>query len=94
MNPTTVFNLRGSYSKIVDSFEAENARIEPKTLQELWPNNPWYEPYQTELPALYYPGLTVVSETNSLLGVKASGIRSRPRGTCSRRSRSRWAATT
>jgi Carboxypeptidase regulatory-like domain len=68
MNPTTVFNLRGSYSKIVDSFEAENARIEPKTLQELWPNNPWYEPYQTELPALYYPGLTVVSETNSLFG--------------------------
>lgn len=69
INPTTVFNVRGSYSKIVDSFDAANARIDPKMLQELWPGNAWYEPYQKELPALYYPGFTVIAETpTSLFG--------------------------
>ncbi len=68
INPTMVFNVRGSYSKIVDSFDAQNGRIEPKTLEELWPGNPWYQPYQAELPALYYPGLSVRGETTSTFG--------------------------
>jgi hypothetical protein len=69
INPTTVFNLRGSYSKIVDSFDAANNRIEMKTLQELWPGNAWYDSYLKELPALYYPGLTVIAESpNSIFG--------------------------
>lgn len=68
INPTTVFNVRGSYSKIVDSFDALNGRIDPKTLQELWPGNTWYDAYQKELPALYYPGFTVIGETSSTFG--------------------------
>ncbi|HET8548711.1 MAG TPA: TonB-dependent receptor, partial [Bryobacteraceae bacterium] len=68
INPSTVFNIRGSYSKITDSFEALNARIERSLLEELWPGNPWYELYLKELPALYYPGLDVRAESQSVFG--------------------------
>ncbi len=68
ISPSTVFNIRGSYSKITDSFEAANGRIEKKLLEELWPGNAWYEPYLAELPALYYPGLNVQAESASVFG--------------------------
>jgi hypothetical protein len=68
INPTTVFNIRGSFSKITDSFEAANAKIDEQTLQEFWPNNPWYASYLEELPAIYYPGLDVRAESRSRFG--------------------------
>jgi hypothetical protein len=68
INPSTVFNLRGSWSKINDSFFAANALVPQSFFEELWPGNAWYQPYFTELPALYYPGLDVRAETRSQFG--------------------------
>jgi len=68
INPTTVFNIRGSYSKITDSYEAERIKIGEKGLEEFWPGNPWYQAYTKELPAVYYPGLSVRGETTATFG--------------------------
>ncbi len=57
INPSTVFNLRGAYISIMDSFDSL-ARIQEGLLAGYWPNK-WYTSYLTELPALYYPGLNV-----------------------------------
>jgi len=57
ISPTTVFNVRGAYISIEDSFDSP-AKIEESVLANYWPNR-WYTSYLTELPALYYPGLSV-----------------------------------
>ncbi len=66
INPTTVFNIRGSGSKFTDSFYDAEAMIEG--YEEFWPNNPWYELYMAELPAIYYPGLQIRGATTSSFG--------------------------
>ncbi|MBI3278354.1 MAG: carboxypeptidase regulatory-like domain-containing protein [Acidobacteria bacterium] len=58
INPTTIFNLRGSYNRIFDSFAVESAKLKEGDLAAFWPSA-WYKPYLAELPAIYYPGLTV-----------------------------------
>ena len=68
VNPTTVFDIRGSYSKITDSYEAKSIQVERKFFEELWPGNPWYDLYLKELPALYYPGLSVRAESTATFG--------------------------
>jgi hypothetical protein len=68
INPTTVFNIRGSYAKPVDDFYAAQSTIKPALLEEFWPGNPWYQSYQTELPVLYYPGLDVQAGAGSGFG--------------------------
>src|SRR5690606_15267503 len=65
---STVFNIRGSFSKINDSFFAANALVPESFFEELWPGNPWYRTYFAELPELYYPGLDVRAETRSQFG--------------------------
>ncbi len=68
LNASTVLNVRGSYNRIFDSFAVQSAMIPEATLAELWPSK-WYQPYLAELPAIYYPGLTVrQGPTNTNLG--------------------------
>jgi hypothetical protein len=58
VNPTTVFNFRGSYNKPVDRFIDPVAEVE--NYNEFWPNNNWYDEYAKTLPAIYYPGIILV----------------------------------
>lgn len=57
--PDTVFNLRGSYSSLEDDYAAKESEIGEEGLAQFWPNNPWYKPYIGEMPAIYYPGISV-----------------------------------
>ncbi|MBK9168655.1 MAG: TonB-dependent receptor [Bryobacterales bacterium] len=68
VNPTTVFNVRASYSSIVDSFDAPAGQIDEQRLASFWQNNPWYQLYLAELPVIYYPGLDVRGESTSQFG--------------------------
>lgn len=66
LNSSTVFNVRGAYNSIVDSFGVPSAVL--KDLERIWPNNPWYKPYLADLPDLYYPGINVTQGTTTNLG--------------------------
>jgi hypothetical protein len=68
INPTTVFNIRGGYNAIVDSFGVPSALLKESDLAAFWGNNTWYKPYLAELPAIYYPGLTVRSNSTGSFG--------------------------
>jgi len=59
VNPSTVFNLRGSYNALFDSFAVQSAQIGESGLASIWGSNTWYKPYVGALPAVYYPGLIV-----------------------------------
>lgn len=58
LNASTVLNVRGSYNRIFDSFAVQSAQLTENDLAGFWPSK-WYQPYLAELPAIYYPGLTV-----------------------------------
>jgi hypothetical protein len=58
LNPSTVLNLRGSWNRIFDSYAVADAQLKESDLAALWPSQ-WYQPYLSNLPAIYYPGLTV-----------------------------------
>ncbi|MFN0102273.1 MAG: carboxypeptidase regulatory-like domain-containing protein [Bryobacteraceae bacterium] len=66
INPSTVFNIRGAYNSIVDSFGVPSATL--KDLERIWPGNAWYKPYLASLPDLYYPGINVTQGTTTALG--------------------------
>ncbi len=66
INASTVFNIRGAYNSIVDSFGVPSATL--KDQERLWPGNPWYKPYLGDLPDLYYPGINVNQGTTTNLG--------------------------
>jgi hypothetical protein len=61
INPTTVFNIRGSYNKPVDRFIDPVAEVQDYS--QFWPNSNWYDEYAKTLPAIYYPGLLVGGST-------------------------------
>jgi hypothetical protein len=58
INPTTVFNIRGAYISIVDSYDSPS-KLTESDLAAFWPNNPWYSSYVKDQPAIYFPGLQV-----------------------------------
>lgn len=58
ISPSTVFNIRGGYNRIFDSFAVAEAQITSDQLTEILGSN-WHEPYTNDAPALYYPGFTV-----------------------------------
>jgi hypothetical protein len=58
LSPSTVFNVRGAYNRIFDSFAVASAQLKESDLANIWPNA-WYQPYLAELPAIYYPGFTI-----------------------------------
>jgi hypothetical protein len=59
--PNTVFNFRGSYSSLEDDYHGWESEIGEDGLAEFWPNNPWFQPYIGEMPAIYYPAIAVES---------------------------------
>ncbi len=68
LSPNTLFNIRGAYNSIVDSFGVPEAMLKADDLKRFWGNNTWYAPYLAELPDIYYPGVTVQGPTNTTLG--------------------------
>jgi hypothetical protein len=59
LNATTVFNVRGAYNSIVDSFGVPSRTFTAAQYERFWGNNKWYTPYLVETPDLYYPGIQV-----------------------------------
>jgi hypothetical protein len=59
LNPTTVINARMSFASLEDDYDAPRSAIGESGLAQFWPNNPWYKPYIGEMPAIYYPYLSV-----------------------------------
>jgi hypothetical protein len=59
LNPTTVLNVRMSFGSLEDDYVAPRSMIGEKGLAQFWPNNPWYKPLIGEMPAVYYPYVSV-----------------------------------
>jgi hypothetical protein len=57
--PTTVVNFRFGATYVEDDYNSEWAKVGEKGLQQFWPNNPWYAPYTKDIPAIYYPQISV-----------------------------------
>ncbi len=57
INPTTVFNIRGSWNRPVDKFQDPDSEV--PNYDDFWPGNGWYNSYAQELPQNYYPGYRV-----------------------------------
>ncbi len=68
INPTTVFNVRGSWSKITDSFSTPEAEIGEAGLAELWPGNNWYASHVRDIPAVHFPEIDVRADGRSRFG--------------------------
>jgi hypothetical protein len=68
LNASTVWNIRGAYNSIVDSFGVPSATLKPSDLGRFWGSNTWYTPYLADLPDIYYPGITVTQGNNTTLG--------------------------
>ncbi|MCC6394197.1 MAG: TonB-dependent receptor [Bryobacterales bacterium] len=68
LNASTVWNIRGAYNSIVDSFGLPAATLKPSDLGRFWGNNSWYTPYLADLPDIYYPGVTVNQGSTTTLG--------------------------
>ena len=58
INASTVFNIRGGWNRIFDSFADAKSQITPAQLTEILGSS-WHTPYSSNDPALYYPGFTV-----------------------------------
>ncbi len=68
INPTTVFNIRGSFSKINDSYYTPETIIGEEGLQQLWPSNNWYASHVADIPQVYFPELDVRADSRSRFG--------------------------
>ena len=68
LSPTTVINLRGSYSMLEDDYSAPESAVGESGLAEFWPNNPWYAPYVKDMPLVYYPNVIINGQSTSNYG--------------------------
>jgi hypothetical protein len=68
MSERTVLNFRGSYAMLEDDYSAPNSAVGVEGLAEFWPNNPWYTPYVTDMPLVYYPNIIINGQTSSSYG--------------------------
>ena len=64
INLTTVFNFRGSWSKINDP-AAPAVEIGEEGLSNLWPGNNWFSPHVADIPAVFHPQLDVRADTRT-----------------------------
>ncbi len=68
ISPTTVFNVRASYSKITDSYYTPETIIGAEGLERLWPGNTWYSSHIRDIPEVYFPELDVRADTRARFG--------------------------
>ncbi|MEP7365385.1 MAG: TonB-dependent receptor [Acidobacteriota bacterium] len=68
INASTVFNIRGSYNAIFDSFAVAEQQLTQADLTKIFGSS-WFSEYVKNDPAIYYPGFTVRrGPTNTALG--------------------------
>jgi hypothetical protein len=58
LNANTVFNIRGGYNRIFDSFAVAEAQLTEADWTRILGSS-WFTPYTKDMPALYYPGFTI-----------------------------------
>lgn len=63
LRPSTVLNARFSYASLEDDYDGKDRKIGEQGLSQFWPNNPWYKPYIGQMPAVYYPSISVGNNT-------------------------------
>ncbi|MBI1791529.1 MAG: carboxypeptidase regulatory-like domain-containing protein [Acidobacteria bacterium] len=68
MSPTTIFNIRASYSMLEDDYSAPEYAVGEKGLADFWPGNPWYTPYLKDMPLIYYPNIVINGQTSASYG--------------------------
>ncbi|MBI1898283.1 MAG: TonB-dependent receptor [Acidobacteria bacterium] len=59
MNASTVLNLRFGVVYSEDDYDSEWAKVGEAGLERYWSGNAWYKPYLKELPAVYYPNISI-----------------------------------
>jgi hypothetical protein len=59
LSPRTVVNFRLGVVYSEDEYDSDWAKLGEAGLAKYWPNNPWYKPYTVDMPAVYYPNLSV-----------------------------------
>jgi len=74
LNTTTVININGTKHGLDDDYYSPNTLGE-KRFAALWPNNPWYAPFDmTDFPT-YFPGIYLGSTTsNAITSVGRAGF--------------------
>ncbi len=63
VNAHTVVNFRMGVVYSEDEYDSEWAKLGESGLEKYWPGNPWYKPYTSDAPAVYYPNLNVGGAT-------------------------------
>ena len=58
INANTVFNIRGGWNRLFDSFAVQSSQISSAQLTEILGSD-WHTPYSKDAPAIYYPGFTI-----------------------------------
>ncbi|MEX2261302.1 MAG: TonB-dependent receptor [Bryobacteraceae bacterium] len=59
----TVINFRMGVVYSEDEYDSQWAKLGEAGLEKYWPNNPWYKPYTSDMPAVYYPNLSIGDAT-------------------------------
>jgi len=59
LNAHTFLNVRASYASLEDDYNGHDRKVGENGLAEFWPSNPWYKPYIGQMPAVYYPNVSV-----------------------------------
>jgi len=54
LNPSTVVNFHGGYHSLVDDYGHPSVELGKDGWSDFWPDNPWYKPFQNDLP-VYHP---------------------------------------
>jgi hypothetical protein len=67
LNPTTVLNFRFSYATLNDDYDAPSAKVGEPGLARFWPNS-WYRSYLADIPAIYYPNLSIAGVGSATFG--------------------------
>ncbi len=69
-NPTMVGDVRFSYAAFNDDAAAPQNEIGASGLANLWPNNPWYQPYLSQYRgSVYFPTLNIGPSSTSQFGL-------------------------
>ena len=55
----TVLNFRMGVVYSEDDYNSEWAKLGASGLENYWPGNSWFQPYLKDLPAVYYPNLSI-----------------------------------
>lgn len=63
LSARTVINFRMGVVYSEDEYDSDWAKLGEEGLSRYWPNNPWYKPYTSDMPAVYYPNLNIGGAT-------------------------------